>query len=287
MRVHVVVMRPHADRVLPRWARYMNKHLGWTYDDHPNLEADVNFLVNYADGWSRYANISGNTAAWFTHYDPSPPKATLWDRAAHGVALRVTQCRLYEQLLTPLGRSAAVGSPVELRRFSLRKRLPIYGIIGMGGYVVPDGRKGEALIGELVKRPEVKGLNFVASGRGWPVTMTPCSWAEMPSFYHRLSAYVCPSLVEGGPLGPLEALACGVPVVIPWGVGMMDELPETAGVRHYRKGDVDDMTRALMRVLDDRYDPAVLRDTVSSMDVPKWCRRIGGLFEEVFGGYAV
>jgi glycosyltransferase involved in cell wall biosynthesis len=37
--------------------------------------------------------------------------------------------------------------------------------------------------------------------------------AELPAFYHLAEAFVFPSLYEGFGLGPLEAMACGTPVV--------------------------------------------------------------------------
>jgi glycosyltransferase involved in cell wall biosynthesis len=56
------------------------------------------------------------------------------------------------------------------------------------------------------------GGRFVACGRGLP--LWPClPLQEMPGWFRGLSAYICTSSEDGGPNGPLEAAACGVPTV--------------------------------------------------------------------------
>jgi hypothetical protein len=55
---------------------------------------------------------------------------------------------------------------------------------------------------------------------------------------------VCPSLFEANPMPPLEALACGVKVVIPKGVGLLDELPDLPGIYRYKCGNAKAMIKA-------------------------------------------
>lgn len=81
---------------------------------------------------------------------------------------------------------------------------------------------------------------------------------ELPRAYHALDAYLVTSRQEGGPKGPLEAMATGVPVATTR-VGQAQEL-----VEHERNGlladveDVDALTHAIMRLHDD----AQLRQTL-------------------------
>jgi glycosyltransferase involved in cell wall biosynthesis len=71
---------------------------------------------------------------------------------------------------------------------------------------------------------------------------------------------------------PLEALACGVRVVIPRGVGLLDELKDEDGIHRYKCGDVRDMARALEEAAfpDGKTDPFALRAVVSPYTVEAW-----------------
>jgi glycosyltransferase involved in cell wall biosynthesis len=72
----------------------------------------------------------------------------------------------------------------------------------------------------------------------------------LASFYRLAGAFVFPSLYEGFGLPPLEAMACGTPVI----TSNVSSLPEVAGdaallVDPY---DVDALCRAIVRVFSDR-----------------------------------
>jgi hypothetical protein len=92
----------------------------------------------------------------------------------------------------------------------------------------------------------------------------------MQQFYQGLDVYICSSLLEGVGYGPLEALACGVPVVIPRGVGVFDDLPITTGICRYAKGDAADMARALAEALDIVPDREALRATTEMFTDQRW-----------------
>jgi glycosyltransferase involved in cell wall biosynthesis len=65
------------------------------------------------------------------------------------------------------------------------------------------------LVGDAV---EMAGGRFVACGRGAPgLSCLPLQM--MPGWFRGLSTYICTSSEDGGPNGPLEAAACGVPTV--------------------------------------------------------------------------
>ncbi len=52
---------------------------------------------------------------------------------------------------------------------------------------------------------------------------------DMPSFYHAIDLFCLPSLEEGMPLAPLEAQACGIPVVLTTAGGSQEALCPTTG----------------------------------------------------------
>lgn len=72
---------------------------------------------------------------------------------------------------------------------------------------------------------------------------------DLPSLYSLADAFVFPSLYEGFGLPPLEAMACGTPVV----TSTVSSLPEVAGdaALLVNPTDVDELAQAIARVLDD------------------------------------
>jgi len=92
----------------------------------------------------------------------------------------------------------------------------------------------------------------------------------MPNFYRSLDVFLCTSLIEGGPVTVLEALACGKSVVIPREVGALDELPPIPGVVRYYKGDYDSMVDAIRWALVLCGKPETLRAIVEHRTPKKW-----------------
>ena len=101
----------------------------------------------------------------------------------------------------------------------------------------------------------------------------------MPAHLRTLDHTVATATLEGGPMTTLEAMASGVPVVIPKGVGIHDELPEVPGVYRYRRGDAEDLIAVLERALDEHAtcDREALRGATRPHCVEAWCEatRIG------------
>lgn len=122
--------------------------------------------------------------------------------------------------------------------------------IGTSGFTYKSARKGESLYGRLALDNTFSDCEFVASGRGWPVRTKGYSWDDMQKFYQSLDIYVCTSMIEGIGYGVLEAMACGIPVVIPIDVGIFDELPDLENLHRYKAGDYDDLKRALLEAID-------------------------------------
>lgn len=122
--------------------------------------------------------------------------------------------------------------------------------IGTSGFTYNSKRKGESLYGRLALDSTFSDCEFVASGRGWPVRTRGYSWDDMQKFYQSLDVYVCTSMIEGIGYGVLEAMACGIPVVIPIDVGIFDELPDLENLHRYKAGDYNDLKRALLEAID-------------------------------------
>lgn len=273
MNVHIVVPEYRSDWIIARLARHLIERNNWTASTTPDKRATVNVFIPYCQ-W-RYTRWDKTlTAAWFTHREEASvehgAKLKRWKFTAPAVDLRVTPAQLYVPHLSEHGLTVQIPHPVELKHFKLR---PMghrkKAVIGIAGRVYPGGRKGE----ELIRRLSKTQFDVRAAGRGWPMKTVRYRWRDMPSYYHGLDIFLCTSLVEGGPVTVLEALACGRSVVIPGGVGQMDELPEQVGVRHYERGNYQDMFRALTTAICDKPNPAELRAIVADCTPKRYARQ--------------
>ena len=255
MRAHIVCTRPHADRILPRLARYLTQGTGWTLSEQPDPKADINYGLNYLE-FSQNNRHWHETpiAAWFTHYDTeNASKAALWDLAAGAVDLRTVTAEQYAAILRPHGLTRTVLPPVELERFTPRKpRETARPVVGLSGYVDREPRKGRDFANRLASSKLAEGIELRACGRGWPAPLKTESypWPQMHEYYRSLDVYLCTATIEGVPMPPLEAMACGVPCVIPRGVGLLDELPSVENLYRYVAGDYASMEAALGRAVD-------------------------------------
>jgi glycosyltransferase involved in cell wall biosynthesis len=109
------------------------------------------------------------------------------------------------------------------------------------------------------------------------VFITP-SQPELAALYRGAAVYLCASHYESFPLPPLEAMACGAPVVTTSNVGVLEYARDGENALVVPIGDVAQMAASIYRVLDDPALAAGLRaggaHTASSFS---WERIITGL----------
>ena len=243
-RVHIVCASPQSELVLPRMARQLTSALGWSISEAPDSE-----VLNYAFPYLELRNAhSLRMAGFFTHReDNAPLKIKIWNAQAARCELRMVLGPLYEADLQAHGPTRRALPPLDRDFFSPATRSPRRArpIIGISGYVYGGGRKGEKLVTNSMASETGRQFAWEAIGRGWPVPTRTLRFRMLAEWYNGLDVYFCPSLIEGVPYGPLEALACGIPVVIPRGVGLLDELPDVPGIVRYERGDAVDAMRAL------------------------------------------
>jgi len=277
--------------IIARLARHLEDGNGWRVSTKPNPRALVNVFMPY-DQW-RFSKWNRTpTAGWFTHKEiwgtEHGAKRRRWEAASRALDLRVTPSAMYARELRLCGSTAHIPHPVELDHFTFwpfeKHKKPV---IGLSGRVYPGGRKGEMLVARLAKEHRWK---IIGSGKGWPVPTKWYEWPELPRFYHRLDVFLCTSLIEGGPVTVLEALASGRPVVIPWGVGALDELPNMPGIYHYKRGDYDEMVKALQTAIENKTQIAsqmtALRGIVEGYTPERWCRTWNDALHNLIRGMA-
>ncbi len=287
-RVNIVCQNMNDDRVIPRFARLLRDRLGWTLSAAPE-PCEVLYLSGYFEATRLRPWPNGvPVAAYFTHKEEEPPnnaKARLFDATAARVQLRVAMCELYAGPLKAFGPTVTPPLPVERERFVIVPhtcgKVPV---VGFSGYTYANHRKGEDLVRGVVSSAIGERVEWRASGRGWPVPTKRYDWDEMPSYYQGLDVLVCPSRVEGGPMPVLEALSCGVRVVIPRGVGILDEIPDTAGIYRYERGDLQTLLAALELAVTGRdVEREALREAVSAYSVEAFIEAHCIAFARAFG----
>lgn len=274
MRVHIVARDHTSDQILARLAAQLAQHAAFTVSPTPDPNAEANLFFPYLE-WDRFRDFRATkTAAWFSHNDIGrADKELIWQDCARAVDLRLTCTGFYERELQAYGPTARVMPPLDREMFTpgprqRRERR----VIGTSGFVYPGGRKGETLFAQLIR--DFPQCDFKASGAGWPCPTVKYPWAAVPDFYRELHVYVCTSSIEGIGYGPLEAMACSVPVVLPRGVGVFDDLPDLENVHRYEAGDYASLRTALeialSRLDEGGYNPTSLRGATARFTLAAW-----------------
>jgi len=289
VKVHIVD-RDHqkSDRILPRLARVLANENGWTIGATPNGTADLNYFSSYLEVGERFHDWhQTHIAAYFTHYDDSIPyKSYWWEMAATQCDLRVATAPMYLESLSAYGPTVLARPPVDQRLFTIRpKEKHDKPCVGLSGFVQKRGsdRKGTKYVSRLMNGKLGRKLEIIASGIGWPCPTRQRKFEELPSFYASLDVFLCTSVLEGNPMPPLEALACGVPVVIPRGVGLLDNLPDTLGIYRYDKGNFAQMCEALQQACfgSDVVDVQQLRGAIAEYTPQTWATDHRKAFENL------
>jgi len=273
--VHIIAAEWDGDHVLARLARTLADGAGWSIGASPDPNAAVNNFFPYIWYAQRHADFNATlTAAYFSHHDTQDPtKDSWWHTAASAVNLRIVTAHKYGHEVKGYGPTAYAHAPIDPQFMPAPRTRPARPVVGVSGFVYGDGRKGEGLVSRLVHSKLGKRLDWLAAGQGWPTPRVHhYAWMEMPAFYQNLDVYLCASTIEGVPMPTLEAMACGVRVVIPRGVGMLDELPDLPDVYRFEAGNYDSLAAALeLAALDWRpTDGAAQAEAVRAWNGKQW-----------------
>lgn len=292
-RISVICRNHGEDRIIPRMARALRDVNGWSLGAAPDPKADAVYLSAYFESQILKGWPAVPVAGYLTHREEDPPgnaKSKLFDQMAQRLDLRVVTCGLYADQVAQWGPTVQAAAPLERERFTPLPNPSPKGrgarVVGFSGYTYPNHRKGEDLVKALLSSKVGQRVEWRASGRGWPVPTKRYAWKDMPKFYQGLHVLVVPSRVEGIPMPPLEALACGVPVVVPREVGLLDELPDMPGIYRYDKGDPDSLLGAFTEAIESlgSVDREALREATRPYSVENWCRDIRLGMERLLDG---
>lgn len=266
MKVNVVISESKSSWILARMVRHLARYNEWRVGSRPSQNVDVNVFFPYLF-WRDTGHFKKTrTVGFMTHRETTVGiKTRIWDKTAPQFDLRITMARQYAEILHQFGPTVNIPPPVELDMFKpVPRQAHKMPVIGVCGWVYPGGRKGEKLVLELYRKMKHKWV-IGATGRRWPIPKCyDRPWAKMPKWYQCLDVFLCTSVIEGGPVTVLEALACGRPVVIPKGVGLLDELPDGPGIYRYGSGNYKSMLHALSQAVQDKTPPEKLAEIVAT-----------------------
>ncbi len=251
--------------ILEQCARAIEQHaIGVKISRHPDPSAAINYYINY---YAYQGPQPGIDIAFFTHVEERVPSAAeRFFQVAREVDVCVCMSTFYADMLQAQGiKNILVIKPgVDLELFRPAVR------IGVVGRTYPTGRKGEALLKQVMDEP---GIEWHFTGEGWPGPSKHYASDQMPHFYNAMDYILVPSYYEGGPMSVLEALACGKEVIAP-AVGFVPDYPHI----EYAAGDAEDLRRVLKLLVAKRF---TLRNSVVACSWENWAKHHHGLFRDV------
>jgi len=270
LNINIVWPTPDGDRILDRLAKMLAEHTGWPLNPRPVERVDLNYDMSYIDLAQRFTDWRRSPwAAYFSHYEPDTPyKRFWWETALPLTKIQTVTADQYGAMIPHPVKVIAPVDPIFEIRDRIQSRIKTIGVVG---FVEKTDRKGAGLVARLAQNLDT--AEIVASGDGWPAKHINRSLSGMPDFYRKLDLYLCTSLIEGVPMPPLEALASGIPVVIPRGVGMLDELPEIQGIYRFECGNYEDLLKIIQDALKFEHKPEQreeLRASVANYTPEAW-----------------
>lgn len=238
-----------------------------TYGTEVDAAADLQYYVSYS---ARTRRVSPIEVAFFTHSEYDPNARRRYFETANDVEHCVCMSARYADEMIEFGIPAdkvtTIAPGVDLDDFRPKVR------IGVIGRTYHTGRKGEALVAEVMDIPRIE---WRFTGSGWPGPTIRVPEGGMADFYNDLDYVLVPSLYEGGPMSVLEALACGVPIISS-DVGWASEYPHIP----FRNGDVDSLRQVLRSLVAER---EALRSSVLHRTWHRWAEDHFHLFEQLLG----
>ena len=189
----------------------------------------------------------------FTHQEQIEPAKSKFIQNALEADYCITNSKKYENVLIKSGvkrdKISMIYHGVDKDIFKPNLR------IGVVGRTYHTGRKGETLLAEILKIPEVE---FFFIGNGWPMpSKNYSSQEEMSKFYNDIDYLLIPSLIEGGPVPLFEALSSGCPVISS-DVGCVEDFPHIP----FKNNDPYDLRRVITKLIEEKN---VLRHSVNDL----------------------
>lgn len=230
--VHDLSWVRHPETHPPERVREMNRFMPKVIEHAAHIVVDSDFvrrevISHYGVPRDRVTTVLLGVAPEFRSFSPSESVPVL---ARFG--LQHGHYQLAVGTLEPRKNLSTVIAAFAQLPDSVRQHFPLV-IVGMNGWGMESFSQN---LRHMVTRGEIRLLGYVAQ-------------AELPALYSGARLFVYPSLYEGFGLPPLEAMACGVPVI----ASKCTSLPEVVGDAGLLVDPMDDaeIARHMQSLIDD------------------------------------
>lgn len=234
-------------------------------------DADIHYYINY--GYFNKRPKNGVVIGNFTHYD----KAGLGEKfksAAESMDYCIAVSELTKRELLNFGINESKISVVKVGADRTFKPKLLLGVVGR---VYPGGRKGEDLINKALKDSEVMDVvELVATNDSWGVPILKCE--NNQTFYRAIDYLLVPSLIEGGPVPFMEALASGTLSIAPH----LGVVPEHTHIP-YENGNYESLRTVLIRLADEHItNKYFFADEMKGLDWENWGFEHEKIFTDIY-----
>jgi glycosyltransferase involved in cell wall biosynthesis len=222
---------------------YNTTEIVYSLSDEPRSDVDINFYVCYNLYLIKNKILTKPpiSIGYVTHIHNNDPEAHTKDLGRDFYGLKNMDYFIHQSLKSvnqftqfgfPIEKSFHVISPVEIDKFYPTITIGVFQNGGVEG-------KGLFFLLELLDKYDFKNFKFLFCGKDWGqvylkmhqkgiryesflLNQNQYYNVQQKELYERLDYLLVPSLWEGGPVAPLEALASGVPIISS-NVGFMPE----------------------------------------------------------------
>lgn len=232
MKVHIItegnwIKKFWSDKII----EYNKTDIEYSISTEPRQDVDVNFYICF-NTYLLFNKTNALDIGYVTHIHNNSPEAHSRDTCISFDKFKEMDAWIHQSkrslnqfinLGYPEELNFNVTSAVEVDKFKPTIKLGIF----QNGEVVG---KGLHFMEDLVKSHNLSNFKFIFCGRGWESVIkeleerqvryevhnyTPEEYHEVAHkvLYEKIDYLLVPSLWEGGPVAPEEAMACGIPII--------------------------------------------------------------------------
>lgn len=268
MRVNIVtegnwIKKFWSDKII----EYNNTEIEYTLSLEPTNDTDINYYICY-NTYLPFNKSAVLDIGYVTHIHENDPIAHSKDIGYDFNKFREMDAWIHQskrslnqflEMGYPQDKNFNLTSPVEVHKFKPTITIGIF----QNGEVVGKGLHFmEALVDSDIN---LENFKFIFCGKGWETVRNKMAKKNIRSetfmygsteyhdvkhrvLYEHINYLLVPSLWEGGPVAPLEAMACGIPIISS-DVGF---IPEFYVEYMYSAGDLNTL-KQIFKIIEQEY----------------------------------